>query len=94
MRINRPKFVSTLAAASAANLADVSVGANASVRARLDQASRGMPTPKIKDISVIAVQIGTRLSVVKITTDQPGLRGAEYGLAGKVPAIWKEPCSS
>ena len=38
-----------------------------------------MPVPKIKDISVIEVQIGTRLSVVKITTDQPGLYG--YGCA-------------
>ena len=41
---------------------------------------RGMPSPKIKDISVIATApAGLRLSVVKITTDQDGLYG--YGCA-------------
>ena len=43
-------------------------------------AVRGLPSPKIKDISVIEVQpAGTRLTVVKITTDQDGLYG--YGCA-------------
>src|ERR1051326_9098035 len=42
------------------------------------KATRGMPAPKIKDISVIECQpAGVRLTVVKITTDQPGLYG--YG---------------
>jgi mannonate dehydratase len=42
------------------------------------QAVRGMPAPKIKDISVIECQpAGVRLTVVKITTDQDGLYG--YG---------------
>ena len=38
------------------------------------RATRGMPIPKIKDISVIECQpAGVRLTVVKITTDQDGL---------------------
>ena len=44
------------------------------------QATRAMPSPKIKDISVIeTAPAGVRLTVVKITTDQPGLYG--YGCA-------------
>jgi mannonate dehydratase len=44
------------------------------------RAARGMPSPKIKDVSVIATQpSGSRLVVVKITTDQAGLVG--YGCA-------------
>jgi mannonate dehydratase len=43
-------------------------------------ATRGLPIPKIKDISVIECQpAGVRLTVVKITTDQDGLYG--YGCA-------------
>ena len=39
---------------------------------------RGLPSPKIKDVSVIATApAGLRLTVVKITTDQDGLYG--YG---------------
>ena len=44
------------------------------------RATRAMPTPKIKDVSVIECQPeGVRLTVVKITTDQDGLYG--YGCA-------------
>jgi mannonate dehydratase len=44
------------------------------------QATRGMPAPKIKDISVIeCAPAGSRLTMVKITTDQAGLYG--YGCA-------------
>ncbi len=43
------------------------------------RAVRGMPSPKIKDVTVITVQMGVRLVVVKITTDQDGLYG--YGCA-------------
>jgi len=44
------------------------------------QATRAMPSPTIRDISVIETAPGgVRLSVVKITTDQPGLYG--YGCA-------------
>jgi mannonate dehydratase len=42
------------------------------------RATRGMPSPKIKDIQVIATSpSGLRLVVVKVITDQPGLYG--YG---------------
>ena len=47
-------------------------------QAQIARATRGMPTPHIKDISVIATApAGLRLTVVKITTDQDGLYG--YG---------------
>src|SRR5579871_5216219 len=47
---------------------------------RAQKALRGLPAPVIKDISVIATApAGVRLTVVKITTDQPGLYG--YGCA-------------
>jgi mannonate dehydratase len=43
-----------------------------------DRATRGMPSPKIKDVQVIATApAGLRLTVVKIVTDQDGLYG--YG---------------
>jgi mannonate dehydratase len=42
--------------------------------------TRGMASPKIKDIQVIECQPnGVRITVVKVTTDQPGLYG--YGCA-------------
>src|SRR5579862_7391884 len=45
---------------------------------KIARALRGLPSPKIKDVSVIATQpAGSRLVVVKITTDQDGLYG--YG---------------
>jgi mannonate dehydratase len=47
---------------------------------RAAKAVRGMPSPKIKDVRVIATQpAGARLTVVKIVTDQDGLYG--YGCA-------------
>jgi mannonate dehydratase len=47
-------------------------------QAQVARATRGLPTPKIKDVSVIATApAGLRLTVVKITTDQDGLYG--YG---------------
>ena len=46
--------------------------------AQVAQATRAMPTPKIKDIQVIdTAPAGLRLTVVKIVTDQDGLYG--YG---------------
>ena len=45
---------------------------------KVAKAVRGLPSPKIKDVSVIATApAGLRLVVVKITTDQDGLYG--YG---------------
>ncbi len=50
------------------------------VEAQVARAARGMPSPRIKDIRVIATQPdGVRLSVVKVLTDQDGLYG--YGCA-------------
>jgi len=47
-------------------------------QAQVTQSARGMPAPKIRDVSVIATApAGLRLTVVKITTDQDGLYG--YG---------------
>src|SRR5512136_733718 len=49
-------------------------------QAVVERATRGTPSPTIKDISVITTQpFGVRLIVVKITTDQDGLYG--YGCA-------------
>src|SRR5208282_3384225 len=45
---------------------------------KVAKAVRGLPSPKIKDVSVIdTAPAGLRLVVVKITTDQDGLYG--YG---------------
>src|SRR6202162_1054990 len=47
---------------------------------QLSRLGRGMPAPRIKDISIIECQpAGVRLTVVKVTTDQDGLYG--YGCA-------------
>ena len=63
-------------AAAAALLAD----REAAAQDKVARAMRGMPSPKIKDISVIeCAPQGVRLTVVKVTTDQPGLYG--YGCA-------------
>jgi mannonate dehydratase len=50
-------------------------------QAAVDRATRGMPAPRIKDVSVIEVGGGGNndSTVVKVTTDQPGLYG--YGCA-------------
>src|SRR3981189_3115509 len=50
----------------------------AAAQDKVTRATRGTPSPKIKDVSVIATApAGLRLVVVKITTDQDGLYG--YG---------------
>src|SRR5579864_284906 len=55
-------------------------GRGRQAEAQVTRASRGMPSPKIRDVSVIATApAGLRLTVVKITTDQDGLYG--YGCA-------------
>ncbi len=52
----------------------------AAAQEKVERATRGMPSPKIKDVKVIATApMGSRLCVVKITTDQDGLYG--YGCA-------------
>src|SRR5580700_4340185 len=77
MKSNRRTFLQSLASAAL-------TGTGASKAALAQQvaakASRGLPSPKIRDISVIETQpAGARLTVVTITTDQDGLYG--YGCA-------------
>jgi mannonate dehydratase len=69
--MNRRSF---LASAAGAALSARELAAQDAVQ----RATRGMPTPRIKDVQVIATApAGSRLTVVKIVTDQPGLYG--YG---------------
>ena len=64
----------------AGGLAGLVSARESKAQAQAARATRGMPSPKIKDVSVIATQPGgSRLVVVKITTDQDGLYG--YGCA-------------
>src|SRR3954453_22054824 len=64
-------------------------------QAQVARATRGLPSPKIKDVSVIATApAGLRLTVVKITTDQDGLYGYGCGTFTQradlvVPAVEK-----
>jgi mannonate dehydratase len=61
-------------------VAGAATGRHLLAQDKVAKAVRGLPSPKIKDVSVIATQpAGARLSVVKITTDQDGLIG--YGCA-------------
>ncbi len=64
----------------AAGAAGLTVERQARAEDKMARATRGMPSPKIKDVVVIATQpAGARLTVVKIVTDQDGLYG--YGCA-------------
>jgi len=64
-------------------------------QARVERATRGMASPKIKDIQVIATApAGLRLVVVKVITDQDGLYGYGCGTYTQradlvVPAVEK-----
>jgi len=72
----RRQFLKSIASASLLGVATPLIQAQEQV----NRATRGMPAPHIKDISVIECQpAGVRLTVVKITTDQDGLYG--YGCA-------------
>src|ERR1700748_3214140 len=74
--MKRRHFLQSLGSAGLVGLAAPVLQAQEQVA----KATRGMATPKIKDISVIECEpAGTRLTVVKITTDQDGLYG--YGCA-------------
>ena len=76
MFIHRRNFLKSIAAAGVVGAAALPLCA----QEQAARASRGMPAPRIKDISVIECQPqGVRLTVVKITTDQDGLYG--YGCA-------------
>ncbi len=65
---------------AASVLAGLTTKRELSAQAAIAKATRGLPSPKIKDIQVIATApAGLRLVVVKIITDQDGLYG--YGCA-------------
>src|SRR4051812_30422728 len=73
----RELFGAAMASTAAAALLTTK---EASAQDAVARAARGMPSPKIRDVSVIeCAPQGVRLTVVKITTDQPGLYG--YGCA-------------
>src|SRR5450432_346827 len=77
MSIQRRNFLGSIGAAGLLGLASAREQMAQEQAAR---ATRAMPIPKIKDISVIeCAPAGVRLTVVKITTDQDGLYG--YGCA-------------
>jgi mannonate dehydratase len=68
------------AAGGAAAAATLLSAREASAQEKVARAARGMPSPKITDVSVIeCAPQGVRLTVVKVTTDQAGLYG--YGCA-------------
>jgi mannonate dehydratase len=68
------------AAGSAAAAATLLTAREAAAQDKVARAMRGMPSPKIKDIQVIeCAPQGSRLTVVKVVTDQAGLYG--YGCA-------------
>jgi mannonate dehydratase len=76
MTMNRRELLKMAAASTVCGVTVPVVKAEAQV----EKGTRGMPAPKIKDISVIECEpAGVRLTVVKITTDQDGLYG--YGCA-------------
>src|SRR5260370_10478930 len=77
MKSNRRTFLQSLTSAALTGAAASKATLGQQIAAK---ASRGLPAPKIRDISVIETQpAGARLTVVKITTDQDGLYG--YGCA-------------
>ena len=77
MSIQRRNFLGSIGAAGLLNLASPR---EQKAQEQVARATRAMPIPKIKDVSVIECQpAGVRLTVVKITTDQDGLYG--YGCA-------------
>ncbi len=76
MSMHRRDLLKSIGSASLLSLAAPAVRA----QEQSAQARRAMPSPRIKDISVIeCAPAGVRLTVVKITTDQDGLYG--YGCA-------------
>src|ERR1700733_11351828 len=76
MSMKRRELLKSMGSAALLSLAPPVLRAQEQVA----RATRGMATPRIKDISVIECEpAGTRLTVVKITTDQDGLYG--YGCA-------------
>ena len=75
--MNRRGLLKTL---SAGGFAGLVTQRELAAQAKAERATRGLPSPKIKDVQLIATApAGLRLPVVKIVTDQDGLYG--YGCA-------------
>jgi mannonate dehydratase len=75
--MHRRKMLQSILGSS---LAGVLTTREAAAQARVERATRGLPSPKIQDIQVVATEPGgVRLVVVKILTNQDGLYG--YGCA-------------
>ena len=56
------------------SIAAALINREAAAQEKVEKSARGMPSPKIKDVQVIAVQPGNvRLIVVKILTDHPDI---------------------
>jgi mannonate dehydratase len=73
--MNRRSLLKTISSAACGAIV---ARREAAAQERVERAANGTPSPKIKDVSVIATApAGLRLTVVKITTDQDGLYG--YG---------------
>ena len=73
MSIQRRNFLGSIGAAGLLSLAGPR---QPMAQEQVARATRAMPIPKIKDISVIECQPdGVRLTVVKIVTDQDGSTG-------------------
>lgn len=71
--MNRRNFLKTIARAGFTALV---AAREQKAQDRVEKAVRGLPRPKIRDISVIeTAPAGSRLDVIKITTDQNGLYG-------------------
>ena len=78
--MKRRTLIQTLAGGA---FSGVTTARQAAAQAQVERATRGMPSPKVKDIQVIATApAGSRLCVVKIVTDQDGLYG--YGCTARV----------
>ena len=81
--------------ASSAGFATLMTKREAAAQEQVARATRAMPSPKIKDIQVIATApTGLRLIVVKVITDQDGLYGYGCGTYTQradlvVPAVEK-----
>lgn len=81
--------------ATSAGFGSLMTQREAAAQERVARASRAMPSPKIKDIQVIATApTGLRLIVVKVITDQDGLYGYGCGTFTQradlvVPAVEK-----
>ena len=78
MKSSNPSRRGIFRSIAAAGLAGLVTPLEERAQQAVEKAVRGLPAPKIKDIQVIeTAPAGSRLTVVKILTDQDGLYG--YG---------------